>query len=60
VVELTWDRISHPSDIAAIGDTVRFQILQMHDPADRPNEHFSGSIKTLLSKPDCADGDAAT
>ncbi|TWU50725.1 30S ribosomal protein S1 [Rubripirellula tenax] len=59
VVDLTWARISHPSDIAAVGDTVRFQILQLHDPAKRPQERFSGSIKVLLPKPDCADGDTA-
>ena len=60
VPELTWDRISHPSDVAAIGDTVRFRILQLYNPTDRPHEHFNGSIKVLLPKPDRADGDVET
>ena len=60
IPELTWDRISHPSDVASIGDTVRFQILQVNDPDDRPHEHFNGSMKVLLPKPDRADGDATT
>ena len=56
VPELTWDRISHPSDVVAVGDTVRFQILQLNDPTERPHEQFNGSIKVLLPNPNRADG----
>jgi small subunit ribosomal protein S1 len=60
IPELTWGRISHPSDVAAVGDTVRFQILQLNDPDARPHEHFNGSVKILLPKPYCAGGDAVS
>lgn len=47
VPDLTCDRISHPSEVALVGDRVRFQILQINDPDKRPQEHFNGSICVL-------------
>ena len=59
IPDLSWERISHPSDVASVGDSVRFQILGMNEPDVRPHERFVGSIKVLLPKPECADDDAA-
>lgn len=50
IVDLTSGYISHPSDIAAVGDVVRFQVLQLNDPARRPGEQFNGSMRTLEPK----------
>ena len=47
ITELSWDRVGHPSEFAAIGDRVRFQVLNLNDPTLRPHEHFNGSIKVL-------------
>ena len=47
VPDLTSDYIRHPSDIASVGDSVRFQVLQIKDPEKSPNEQFNGSIRVL-------------
>jgi small subunit ribosomal protein S1 len=51
IPELSWERIGHPSDVASVGDRVRFQILGLNDPVARPHEHFNGSMKILVPKP---------
>ncbi len=51
VVELTWDYIRHPSDIASIGDRVRFQVFNLNDPIKSPHEQFNGSMKILIPRP---------
>lgn len=60
VPELTWGHLSHPSDVAAVGERVRFQILQLNDPKERPHEHFNGSITALVPKPSNETEDEAT
>ncbi len=47
VPELSWGRINHPTDVAKVGDRVRFLVFNLNDPKQRPHEHFNGSIKIL-------------
>lgn len=51
IPELSWKQIRHPSDIADVGESVRFQVLNLNDPSKRTHEHFNGSIKVLMPKP---------
>lgn len=51
IPELSWGQINNPSDVAAVGNTVRFQVLNLNDPLVQPHEHFNGSIKVLLPRP---------
>ena len=50
VPELSSEYIRHPSDIASVGDSVRFQIIQINDPETSPNEQFNGSIRVLTPR----------
>lgn len=52
IPELSCDRIQHPSDVADVGDCVRFKILNLND--NRPHEQFNGSIKALHPRPHSA------
>lgn len=47
VPDLSSNAIKHPTDVANIGDRVRFQVLQVKDPKTSPNEQFNGSIRAL-------------
>ena len=50
IPELSWERIGHPSEVADVGDRVRFQVLNLNDPHARPHQHFNGSIKILTPR----------
>lgn len=55
IPELSWELIRHPSEVAKVGDRVRFQVLNLNDPVERSHEHFNGSIKILKSNPSADD-----
>ena len=45
--DLASHYIEHPTDVANVGDRIRFQVLQVKDPKASPNEQFNGSIRAL-------------
>ncbi len=59
VSELSWDRVSRPSDLLVPGDAVRVQVLKVEqDP--RKGERISLSVRALAPRPEPAAGEAAT
>lgn len=58
VPDLTSKHIAHPSDVASVGDTVRFEVFQLKDPARSPHEQFCGGMRGLESRPATDDLDA--
>ncbi len=47
ITDMTWGRISHPSELVKLGDTVTVKVLSF----DRANEKISLGMKQLTSNP---------
>ena len=47
ITDMTWGRISHPSEIVKIGDTINVKVLSF----DKDNEKISLGMKQLTSNP---------
>jgi len=53
VSELSWDRVSRPSDLLAAGDQVQVQVLKVEQDAKK-GERISLSVKALAPRPEPA------
>ncbi|MEL6400393.1 MAG: S1 RNA-binding domain-containing protein [Cyanobacteria bacterium J06626_4] len=48
IPEISLEPIEDIFKVAEIGKRVRFQVLNLNDPVQRPHEQFNGSMKILL------------
>jgi small subunit ribosomal protein S1 len=51
VSELSWDRVSKPSDLLKAGDSIRVQVMRL-DQDPKKGERISLSVKTLTPRPE--------
>lgn len=47
IPELSWDRISHPSEIASQGDRIACKVIRIVPDSGEERARFTGSVKAL-------------